>query len=132
MQKPAYLPLYADRYSHFIQTLVFHGKDLTGCALTAKIRDRVNSTTTPVVSLTNQTSTTITGLRLHGVDTSGPSPISTVIMTVLKTDIDDFISSLDEGDVTARYELKIKETDGFTEAVYCSGPFIIRAGVNDA
>jgi hypothetical protein len=132
MQNPAYQPLYADRYNPFIATLTFQGKDLTACALHAQVRPKVNATTGALATLAWTTNVAATGFMLLNTVTVGTRIDTVVRMCITQADLANFITSLDEDDVFARYEIKITEADGFTENVWAYGPFVIRAGVDNA
>jgi hypothetical protein len=128
MQKPAYYPLHSDRYNHLVVSLTFPGKDLTGCTLHGQIRPKVNATTGAVVDLPQTTNPVISGLKIEAASMEG----SVVRLCVIASDLASFISSTDEDDVIARYDIKVLEADGFTENIWLYGPFIIRAGVDNA
>jgi len=127
MQSPSYIPIYADRYQPFVGTITLNGKDLTGCTVHGQIRPKVNATTGAVVSLAAVGSDTVTGFRVL----SASSQASVIRMCVSSADVAQFTSSLDLEDVFTRYEIKIKEADGFTNNVFVYGPFVIRAGVDN-
>lgn len=131
MDQPAYVPLQADRYNPFTGLIAFVGKDLTGCTIHGQLRPEVNSTSEVVVNLAVVTLVDVTGFIVESIGVVDGIMKSLVRLTVTSEDVLSLVTDDNPDDISARYEIKITEVDGFTQNVYLYGPFLIRAGVDD-
>lgn len=124
MKEPAYVPLYADRFTAFSRTLVI-GYDLRNRELRAQVRKTRNATGTPLADLRwNGATNFLRGMIIGATE-------SRVQMTISKDTILAMTSSLlvNNQDVEYVYDVLIKNADGSEEVLF-GGPFIIRAGVS--